>query len=617
MKAFRNMRIRSQLNVIVCVAAALLVLTMAAVYIAFDAIMTRMAEERFRDLAVNSGSSVRTMLRGIEANDRNYAYILEKSGFPVFQELEVDMKRIVADAYASMRSVSEDMRGIAVLTGWSDPLYAGVEEEGRNVMERLMEQDNLAEGEEVHPYFTKALTGADGGFRYFAHVAPILQSANPERAGGYLITLFDYSSVRAVLETLAGGDPRNLGLLLEDGRILAVTEELTEAERSRISDWFRADASTGSASARRYVKYRRASSLALSMPVSGTDWHLAVLVSADVIKAPILSLIWIGLAILVAGATILAIASVATIRAITEPVEGIAGAMAEIGGTQGHRVVEVTSRNEVGILANHINAMLQTLEVSDHRARTAEKRLYEADLARMRMELAWYQSQINPHFLYNTLESIRSMAVVYGANEIGELAVATAGIFRYATRQEQEVPLQDELNCVEAYMTVMQLRFPDRYSLKIRVTEADRDIQLYRMLLQPIVENCFKHGFAGKSGNGVVHIRTRRTGACCLITITDNGTGISMEKLNILRARLDESGEPQGFGTSDAGNPSDAPGTDSGAGSSNLRDTGARVGLINIHQRLRLGYGDAFGLTAESREGKWTRLSLLVPARNA
>ena len=587
MKAFRNMRIRSQLNLIVCVAAALLVLTMGAVYIAFDAIMTNMAEERFRDLADNGGVSVRTLLRGIEANDRNYAYILEKSGFPEFADIGLDMKRIVADAYASMRAVSEDMRGVVLLSETGDTVFAGADADAKAALDRFIRQDRLEEGTLVLPRFTENLTGMDPDKRYFAHVAPILQASRPNRAAGYLITLFDYSSIRAVLDTLAGGDERNLGLLLDNGEVLEATAELSDAERTYLADWFSASGDRGADGAgRRYVKYRKADSLALSMQIPETEWRLAVLVSRNVIKAPILSLVWIGLAILIAGAAILAIASVATIQAITGPVEGIVKSMAEIGTPQHRREIETPSSNEVGILATHINAMIRNMDASDLRAREAEKRLYEAELARMQMELSWFQSQINPHFLYNTLESIRSMAVVYEAEEISRLAVATAGIFRYATRRERDVALWEELECVKSYMTVMQLRFPDRYQLKIRVPDNCRDTRLYRMLLQPIVENCFKHGFSGKTGNGSIHIRAKRVPEGCRIVVTDNGAGISSERLETLRIGLA------------------LPARESGS---------ERVGLANIHHRLQLGYGDAYGLSIDSRSGRWTRVILLIP----
>jgi two-component system sensor histidine kinase YesM len=240
------------------------------------------------------------------------------------------------------------------------------------------------------------------------------------------------------------------------------------------------------------------------------------------------------------------------------------------------------------------------LEDADRRTHEAEKRLYEMDLTRMRTELSYYQSQINPHFLYNTLESIRSMAMVYGAEEIGALAVATAGIFRYAVRTDQVVKLRDELTCAGEYMTIMQTRFPGRYSLHLSVPEECLDLPVYRMLLQPIVENCFKHGFAGKSGSGRVRIGAALLPDGCRIDIADNGKGMSPEELENLRTLLVEKADSQTVLTMSAGEKGNA-------------SSGTRVGLLNIHRRLQLGYGGTYGLKLDSREGFWTRVTLLVP----
>lgn len=602
MKTFGDFRIRNQINLIVCVAAALLVLTMGAVYVTFDAVMTRVAIDRFYDLAERSGKSVRSTLRSIEANDQNYAFILEKSGYPDFTGTAVDMARYVADSYVSMSAISDDMKGVILISGNENPVSAGVDANAMAVLEKLARQPDLENLAVVRSYFTKAMQGADPNLLYFAHVTPIMAGSGEGRAEGYLISLFDYTTVRDVLDTLAGGDVRNLGLVLEGDRVLVATSSLTTEERQQMVAIFSGGGEPVGAAkdTRRYVKYRNKSSLVLSAQVPETDWTMAVLVSRVVIKAPILLTVWVGLGILLVGVSILAVASVATIRAITRPVEGIVKSMEAVGSSRDYHEIASPVNNEVGMMATHINNMVHKLEEADRRTHDAEKRLYEMDLTRMRTELSYYQSQINPHFLYNTLESIRSMAMVYDAEEIGALAVATAGIFRYAVRSDQGVKLRDELTCAKEYMTIMQIRFPGRYLLALRVPEECLEIPLYRMLLQPIVENCFKHGFAGKSGSGRIHIGVDLQSDGCRIAITDNGIGISPSELENLRTRLTENTDTPTFLKELPNGKGEIP-------------SGARVGLLNIHRRLQLGYGGAYGLKVDSREGFWTRITLLVP----
>jgi two-component system, sensor histidine kinase YesM len=643
MKTFGDFRIRNQINLIVCVAAALLVLTMGAVYVAFDAIMTRAAVERFHDLAERSGKSVQSTLRSIEANERNYAFILEKSGFPDFPDTQVDMARYVADSYATMSAISDDMKSVILVSTESAPVTAGVDANAMAVLANLVRQPEFVNMTVVRSYFTKAIQGPEPNLQYFAHVTPIMASSGTGRAEGYLISLFDYTTVRDVLETLAGGDPRNLGLILEGDRVLVPTSDLTTEERGQMVEIFtaKADEAAASKNTRKYVKYRGKSALVLSAQIPESDWTLAVLVSRAVIKAPIVLMVWVGLGILLAGVAILTVASVATIRAITRPVEGIVRSMESVGSSREYHEIATPVNNEVGVMATHINNMVHKLEEADRRTHEAEKRLYEMDLARMRTELSYYQSQINPHFLYNTLESIRSMAMVHDAEEIGALAVATAGIFRYAVRSDQVVKLRDELTCVGEYMTIMQTRFPGRYSLRLGVPEECLDLPIYRMLLQPIVENCFKHGFAGKSGSGRIHIGAAIQADGCRISIADNGKGMSPEELERLRILLAEktdtrpvsresSNERAVLSESADSQPvlkvsADAR-TDQNAASNaqtvlkasvdvqGNSTSGTRVGLLNTHRRLQLGYGGMYGLKVDSREGFWTRVTLLVPA---
>ncbi len=602
MKTFGDFRIRNQINLIVCVAAALLVMTMGAVYVAFDAIMTNAAVERFNDLAERSGKSVRSTLRSIETNERNYAFILEKSGFPDFPDTQVDMTRYVADSYVSMSAISDDMKGVILISGKSAPVSAGVDANAMAVLENLAKEPEFANLTVVRSYFTKAIQGPEPELLYFAHVTPIMASSGTGRAVGYLISLFDYTTVRDLLETLSVGDSRNLGLILEGERVLVSTSSLTTGEHRQMVSIFTSNAAAVGASkdARRYVKFRNKSALVLSAQIPESDWTLAVLVARAVIKAPIVMMVWVGLGILLAGVSILTVASVATIRAITRPVEGIVRSMEAVGSSRDYHEIATPVNNEVGVMATHINNMVHKLEDADRRTHEAEKRLYEMDLTRMRTELSYYQSQINPHFLYNTLESIRSMAMVYGAEEIGALAVATAGIFRYAVRTDQVVKLRDELTCAGEYMTIMQTRFPGRYSLHLSVPEECLDLPVYRMLLQPIVENCFKHGFAGKSGSGRIRIGASMLPDGCRIDIADNGKGMSPEELESLRTLLVEKADSQTVLTMSAGEKGNA-------------SSGTRVGLLNIHRRLQLGYGGTYGLKLDSREGFWTRVTLLVP----
>jgi len=677
-KRFQDLRIRHQMNIIVCIAAALLVFTMGAVYIAFDSIMTRMAAERFHDLAERSGVSVRTLLKSIESNNSNYAYVLELTGFPEVTYSGPDMQRTVADAYSSILSVTDDLPGIVIVTipdllsqesFDNQVFYAGVNADAKEILNRIIDDLELLTGNRLTSFFTEPFQSRDTGDFYVAYVSPVIHEKSTH-ASGYLVSLFNYNLVQDNLHSLAGSDKRNFGLLYENHHLLVSTQTLSADETGELEELF-ANNESMQASANQPVpkqwintKFRDKNTIALFAAVPNTNWTLGLLVARDVIKAPIISLAWIGLGILLLGAGILAVASVATIGAITKPVEGIVKAMKIIDNSHNYKEIAIPANNEVGIMALHINEMIHKLELADNRTHSAERRLYKADLARVRAELSYYQSQINPHFLYNTLESIRSMAVVYGAEEISSLAVATAGIFRYSVRTEGEITLRDEITCVEEYMTIMQLRFPNRYVLKLDIPENIMKISLLRMVLQPVVENCFKHGFITSKKTGIIRISASEEAKGHQISIVDNGKGLSLEKIRELQIELrnvslsdnledqpgdvirsiepldsivDNDAEDHSAGREEnqkqedhgAGKEENQKQEDHSAGKEegqkqegdhikenvniNKPNTATRVGLVNIHRRLQLVYGKEFGIKVESREGYWTKVTLYVP----
>ncbi len=639
---FGDLRIRNQINLIVCVAAALLVMTMGAVYIAFDAIMTRQAAERFDDLAAQGGNSLRDTLRGIDANARTYAHILEIAGFPDFGGLEAETGTYLANAYAAIHNLSDDMQGVALVPVSGSAAVAGADAGAEAVLQTLVGQPGFLAGMPARTLFL-GIAGQDGAGRpYFAHAAPILAAGGNGRISGWFVTLIGSETIRGILDALTGGDARMIGVLSVAGAVRLATSPLLEAERSMLSSAL-ADAdetitgmdsgtgagAAGPADAVRAavdIRFRRAPSLLLHADVPDTGWRLGLLVPRAVIKQPILSMAWIGFAILAAGASVLAAASIATIRAITRPVEGMAAAMAEIGKPGAARELTISVHNEVGVMSTHINGLIRRLDAADRHARETERRLDRTELARVRSELSYYQNQINPHFLYNTLESMRSMALVYGAEEIAQLAVATASIFRYAVRDEAETVLGEEIDCAREYVTVMQLRFPGRFGLSVRVAEGLERQTMPRMLLQPLVENVFRHGFARRNGPGRIHLAAARCGGACRVTVTDNGAGIPPETLARLRRQLADAAralQVPDNGLSEPGREMPAPAQDpaSAAADGDAGDAasapgsgaGTHIGLLNIHRRLLLRHGAQYGLSVDSREGRWTRVEMLMP----
>lgn len=201
------------------------------------------------------------------------------------------------------------------------------------------------------------------------------------------------------------------------------------------------------------------------------------------------------------------------------------------------------------------------------------------------VEFKMLASQINPHFLYNTLETIRMKARVNHQAEIEDLVKMLARILRRNIQVgESLVPIQSELEVVEYYLKIQSYRFGDRIKYEI-VVECDlENIKVMPLLIQPIVENAFVHGLEAKEGEGVLSIRVGMVENLFII-VKDNGVGIEQERLKEITTLLNDF--------------------------EHLDKT--HIGLSNVNQRIKLLYGEEYGLTLETELGKGTTVLIALP----
>lgn len=206
------------------------------------------------------------------------------------------------------------------------------------------------------------------------------------------------------------------------------------------------------------------------------------------------------------------------------------------------------------------------------------------------------QNQINPHFLYNTLESIRSEALLAGLGSVADMTEALANFFRYTiSKVENLVSVEEELQNCETYFHIQQYRFGDRLELSVQCAPEDRD-ELYRcrlpkLTLQPILENSIIHGTELKVGVGHLTIFLQRTGKRLLIQVADDGVGMDEDTLARLNSRLGKGGLNAQMDS---------------AGHSG-------VALVNVDNRIRLLFGEEYGMHVFSMPGMGTTVEITLP----
>lgn len=218
-------------------------------------------------------------------------------------------------------------------------------------------------------------------------------------------------------------------------------------------------------------------------------------------------------------------------------------------------------------------------------------------LSKKQAEYLALQNQINPHFLYNTLEGIRSEAIIAGIDSVAEMTEALATFFRYTiSKVDHLVTLEDELANIENYYVIQQYRFGDRLSLSIEYEDDDEmealSCRIPKLTLQPIVENSIYHGLEEKIGKGSLKIRIALMKNRLLITISDDGVGMEEEKVNDLNRRM-----------------SRAPMED-------LQITSEERGgiaMVNVNNRIKLLFGEEYGLYFYSTPGVGTDVEITLP----
>ncbi|MBB6692446.1 sensor histidine kinase [Cohnella xylanilytica] len=241
--------------------------------------------------------------------------------------------------------------------------------------------------------------------------------------------------------------------------------------------------------------------------------------------------------------------------------------------------VDVTSTNEIGKLARTFNLMIAKIR------ELMNQKLRDEEIKRT-SEIKALQAQIQPHFLYNTLDSIIWMAETNKMAEVVKMTTALSRLFRSSIGQgEEEVPLSVELEHVGNYLTIQSMRYRNRFVHRIDVPEELRDARIQRVILQPLVENAIYHGMRNKAETGEIVVSGRLAGSLLELTVADDGAGMTPEQVRTILSERKAS------------------------------ESGTGMGVLNVHRRIQLFYGPQYGLEYRSEREEGTVVTLRVPWR--
>lgn len=281
---------------------------------------------------------------------------------------------------------------------------------------------------------------------------------------------------------------------------------------------------------------------------------------------------------------------------IVAPIKKLAESSAAIAkGKLDVDLLEVKSRDEVGILTdsfNHMSKSIRALVNSLKQKALIEKKLHEEEIELIKTqqllqeaEFLALQSQINPHFLFNTLNTISRTAMFENAHDTSKLIIALSNIFRFSLRNTGKfISLKDELDVIEQYIYIQKFRFDERLNFDIQCYMDISDIYLPALLIQPLVENAIVHGIEPKIQGGRVRIKIYKNDFATYIKVMDTGIGMTKEKIREILSEQEQK-------------------------SKNRKS----IGIKNVYHRFRQFFNDESQFIIQSKLGVGTIITMVIP----
>ncbi|EXX91649.1 hypothetical protein BG53_08605 [Paenibacillus darwinianus] len=508
----------------------------------------------------------------VNSISKNSTVIKELSGeFYSSEEEAQNSRTIVHSLLSNLVSIHEYIRKIEIIGNRAEGKYYSTitgEVEGR-IAERNAEIDEKLKGcykDAGDTYYFLCVSG-----NVISFVVPIFQPQSGYRIG-FLVIDINRSYLEEIVATTTGGaDEKVLIVTAQDETILSypytanlsgITEQypqLLNLEQTQING-----------------KIFGKESIIVSDSISYSNWRIVRMIDTAKINESMNQLGQIGLLALLLSLIISSVASYRLSIYFTKPIIELNRKIKQFEKGNMETRIDIIRSDELGQLSNSFNKMVVKLD-------TLLKRTIEEEQKKSEMEFELLQSQINPHFLYNTLDSIRWLAVIQNVENIGHMTTSLIQLLKYSiSHKGRMVTLSEEISMIKNYITIQKYRYGDIFEVEFDIEDEARDCRALNLILQPLVENAIYHGMESREEGGVIRIEAYiRDGEHLEISVVDNGLGMDENEWR------------------------------SGAGVTKKMHTG--IGLKNVEERIKLYFGEQYGLTISSSIGEGTKMTIVLP----
>jgi len=326
------------------------------------------------------------------------------------------------------------------------------------------------------------------------------------------------------------------------------------------------------------LNYRGEKYLVTRTDMKTTGWTLVSMVPYKSVMAETMAIS--GVMILAVAITLIVTLLLLNriLTGVVKPLKKLEKYMVQVNPDNMDQRMEILTDDEIGHLSMKFNQMMD-------RIRNLKEQVIEEQEDKRKYELQALQAQINPHFLYNTLDSIIWMAETNDSNIVA-MTEALAKLFRISLNKgNEEISLERELEHVKNYLIIQSMRYADKFTYEISAEPGVERCRTIKLILQPIVENCIYHGIKKKRGTGKITIRAYRREQNLIIEVSDDGCGMPEE---ICRKILSDEIESENI-------------------------SGSGIGVKNVNERIQLRFGKKYGLSYSSEEGVGTTVTYVLP----
>ena len=308
-------------------------------------------------------------------------------------------------------------------------------------------------------------------------------------------------------------------------------------------------------------------------------WTLVTTISSRELTKGVVTSIVQMLILLILAVTVSVFLTLGAVRKLVAPTQKLLKSMSAFGQGQMDARVDIKTRDEIGQIGKTYNQMADNIQ-------ELLEKVYSLELSNKQAEIDFLKMQINPHFLYNSLDTISWLGFTSGNENISDISVSLAKLLRASINRADMVTVSEEMQLIDSYLLIQQYRFEDKIQVERKIDEAVYECYMPSFLLQPLIENSIIHGLEGRIGKGKLLIEIRILPDNYLqFVIADDGTGMEPEKMQELQRQFEDV--------------------------KNVKS----IGLTNVYRRLKLLYGEECCFQIRSAPEEGTYISFRIPVK--